>query len=341
MTAAMRGVLVGAGYFAAFHAEAWTRIPGAKLCAIVDADITKAQALADRYDVEAVHGSLSEAIAAHAPDFADIATPPATHRALCEEAAQAGLAIICQKPLAPTYAESVALVAAMDQCTSRFMVHENWRWQPWWRAMGEALNSGAIGTPHALAVQARLGDGWQEDAYMARQPYFRDYPRLLVHETVVHWLDVARALLGEAVSVYARLHRRNPAIKGEDGAHILIGFANGATAVLDVDRYNESEGDNPRFTFGTGQLDGSGGHVRFGEDGRVILKPLGAPARIISETAPGASFAGDCVHATQSHFIDALQSGAPFATEGADYLRTLALVEACYDSAAQDAIIRL
>ncbi len=48
-------------------------------------------------------------------------------------------------------------------------------------------------------------------------------------------------------------------------------------------------------------------------------------------------FAGDCVHATLQHFVDGLRAGTPFETDGRDYLKTLAVQEAVYASAASGA----
>ena len=69
------------------------------------------------------------------------------------------------------------------------------------------------------------------DAYLARQPFFREYTRLLVYETGVHFIDTFRFLLGEVTGVYARLRRLNPVIRGEDAGQLLLEFANGATAI--------------------------------------------------------------------------------------------------------------
>ena len=48
-------------------------------------------------------------------------------------AAARGVHIICQKPLAPTLAESRRIVENAESAGVRFMVHENFRWQPWYR----------------------------------------------------------------------------------------------------------------------------------------------------------------------------------------------------------------
>src|SRR5690606_35869806 len=107
----------------------------------------------------------------------------------------------------------------------RFLVHENWRWQPWYREIKRQLDAGILGELFSISVRMRMGDGWQPDAYLARQPFFRTYPRLLVYETAVHFLDTFRFLGGEIASLYSQLRKRNPEIAGEDAGIITATFA--------------------------------------------------------------------------------------------------------------------
>jgi predicted dehydrogenase len=90
------------------------------------------------------------------------------------------------------------IVANAAAANVRFMVHENFRFQPWHREIKRLINAGAIGDKmHSLHFRTRMGDGWGEDAYIPRQPYFRDYPRLLVYETGIHFIDTFRYLAGD------------------------------------------------------------------------------------------------------------------------------------------------
>ena len=218
------------------------------------------------------------------------------------------------------------------------MIHENWRWQPWYREMKRQLDAGAIGELYSISVRMRMGDGWPENAYLARQPFFRDYPRLLIYETGVHFLDTFRFLGGEITSIYARLQQRNPVIKGEDAGQVVCGFASGATAVLDASRYNEADTADARYTFGTVRLDGSNGHLELDLEGGLTLKPLGEEARRIEYFHERRDFAGDCVHAIQRHFVDCVLNDSPFESTGEDYLKTVALVEAAYRSATNNQV---
>jgi 3-isopropylmalate dehydrogenase len=337
----LKGVIIGAGYFSHYQAEAWTRIPEVEIAAVADHTVPKAEEYASRHGISNSYGDYREMIEKEKPEFVDVVTPPDSHVEICRFIVATGAAIICQKPLAPDWEATQALAGVIRSGKSRFMVHENWRWQPWYREIKRLLNDGVLGEWHTLSTRMRLGDGWARDAYLARQPFFRDYPRLLVFETGVHFLDTFRFLGGEIDSVYARMRRLNPGIAGEDAAQIVCGFESGATAIFDGGRYNETEAEDPRFTFGTLRIDGMKGDLEMDLDGNFRIKPLGQPARDHPYPHPKRGFAGDCVHNLQRHFVDAMHGDKPFESELDDYLRTVALVEAAYLSAAAGRVVRL
>ncbi len=332
----LQGVCVGAGYFSHFQYDAWQRIPEVEITAICNRNLDRARETAANNGLAAAQiypfDAFDTMLEREKPDFVDIITPPETHLELVEKAAQRGVAIICQKPLAPTWEESIAVVEAARRRGVPFMVHENWRWQPWYRKIKETLEAGRLGELHSINVLMRMGDGWPEDAYLARQPFFREYPRLIIYETGVHFLDTFRFLGGAVSSIYARLQRRNPAIAGEDAGQVVAGFRSGATAILDGSRYNEAETDDPRYTFGTMRVDGSRGHIRLDTEGNLTLKPLGEPPRPIDYHHERRGFCGDCVYHLQRHFTDSMLHDHPFESTGEDYLKTVALVEAAYRS---------
>ena len=117
----------------------------------------------------------------------------------------------------------------------------------------------------------------------------------------------------------------------------------GATAIWDANRYNEIESPSPRFTFGELRIDAMGGHLAMDTESNIRMKPLGKPAFDVDYQRANVNFAGDCVYATQRHFVDCLLSGKEFESNGSDYLKTLAAVEAVYRSAEtkQPARVRL
>jgi len=330
----LRGVGIGAGYFSQFHYEAWARIAGVEITAVCDPDLARATVVRERFGLARQYADFREALARERPDFIDIITPPASHPEICQAAAEAGVHVICQKPLAPSLDHARAMVQSCTDLGVRLMVHENFRFQPWHREIKRLLDSGAIGTRlHSLTFRSRPGDGWGADAYLGRQPYFRTMPRLLVHETGVHFIDTFRFLGGEIVRVYGLLRTLNPAIAGEDCGLLILEFADGALGVWDANRYNESNCADPRYTFGEFLVEADGGSIRLALDGTLTVQRLGEPERPHDYVHDRRGFSGDCVFATQQHFVDRLQAGKPFETEGAAYLRTLVVVESLYESA--------
>ncbi|GAA4399778.1 Gfo/Idh/MocA family oxidoreductase [Nibrella viscosa] len=330
----LKGVLIGAGYFSRFHMDAWQRIPEVQITAVCDVDSERANTYAAEWNLPTVYTDPDEAIESEKPDFVDIVTPPDTHRALVEIAARRGVAVICQKPLAPSLPEAQALVALTEQCGIPFMVHENFRFQPWHRELKKLLTGGVVGDAvYAVYWRMRMGDGWQPDAYLARQPYFRTYPRLLIYETGIHLIDTVRYLLGGRVTgVFARLARRNEAIAGEDSGVVVLEVDGRTQVILDMSRYNESQYANPRYTFADDlRIDAAGGSLRLTGDGTLFVQPLGKPAYEHRYAHENRGFAGDCVRACQQHFVDQLRAGQVFETSGPDYLLNLAVQETIYN----------
>ncbi len=333
----LKGVCVGAGYFSQFHFDAWLRIPEVKITAICDLDLAKASQASERYRTDKSYTDYREMFEGEQPDFVDIITPPASHAAICAEAGQRGIAILCQKALAPDIDQSRQIVELANQHRVPLMVHDNFRFQPWHREIRRLIDAGAVGDQlHQLTFRSRLGDGWGKDAYLGRQPYFRQMPKLLVFETGVHFIDTFRFLAGEIEETYAILKRLNPVICGEDSGLLMFRFASGATGIWDANRYNESNSHDPRYTFGDFLVEGSGGCIRLYSDGRLTRQPLGEKEVEHTYSHERRGFGGDCVYFALRHFVDGLCSGTSFETAGVEYLKTLAVQEAVYESAAQN-----
>lgn len=328
----LRGVCVGAGYFSRFQYEAWQRIPGVTIVALANRDRAKAQATATEFGIPRTYGwtDLARMLDVEQPDFIDLITPPETHLEAVRLAAARGIAIICQKPLAPTWAEAVAVVTAAREAGVRFMVHENWRWQPWYRVVHAELAKGLIGPPVAYTFRVRKLDGDGPDAYPA-QPYFRAYPRLLLYETLVHHLDTARFLFGEIEEVYARSRRVNPLIAGEDQVLLLTHHGNGLNGLLDGHRFLDLRPDSPPL--GDFTVDGIGASLHVDASGDVLLWN-GRERKSIWQNTVGQGYRGDSVRAVCRHFIDQLRGPRQWESTGRDYLRTVACVEAGYRSIA-------
>jgi len=330
----LKAVCIGAGYFSQFQYEAWSRIPEVEILATCDRDESKAKSVVQKYGIPKYYTDYQTMFDQEKPDFVDVITPPESHLAICQVAGERGIHICCQKPLAPTLAEARQIVRNAANAGIRFMVHENFRFQPWHQEIKRLLDAGSIGTKlHSLNFRLRQGDGWGEKAYLGRQPYFRTMPRLLLHETGVHYIDTFRFLAGEITEVFAVIRRLNPVIKGEDCALLLFQFASGAVGVWDANRYNEANTDDPRFTFGEFLIEGDGGTIRLYLDGRITIQPLGEKEQAHPYSYEKKNFSGDCVYFTQRHFVNCMLTNQPFVTSGETYLKVVEIEAAFYQSA--------
>jgi predicted dehydrogenase len=267
------------------------------------------------------------------PDLLDIVTPPETHLELVRAAAERGIAMICQKPLAPTYAEAVELVGVAERAGATLAVHENFRWQPWYREAKRLIRQGMLGALHAVAFRLRPGDGQGPRAYLDRQPYFQKMPRLLVYETAIHFIDTFRYLMGEVAAVSARLRKVNPAIAGEDAGYIVFEFEGGATGLFDGNRLNDHVAQNTRRTMGEMWLEGAAGVLRLDGDARLWWKPHHGPeAEHRYDRGPDDTFGGGACGALQAHVVNHLLKNTSLENSGLDYLVNMKLLEAVYAS---------
>lgn len=327
---ALTVAVVGAGYFSQFHIDGWRRIPRATLVGVADRDLARAEATG-----APAFADLAGMLDATAPDVVDIALPPVAHAdAIRTALTLKPRAIICQKPFCRDLAEAREMAALADAARIPLIVHENFRFQPWYRTIKTALDDGAIGTPLQAVFRLRPGDGQGPRAYLDRQPYFQTMPRFLVHETGVHWIDTFRFLFGNPAHVYADLRRVNPVIAGEDAGIILFDHPNGVRAMLDANRALDHAADNTRRTMGEALIEGTGGALSLTGDGVVMLRKFGssdATCLLGPDNSPG--FGGDCVRALQAHVVAALLDGAPFENPAMDYLRVIEIESAVYRAA--------
>ncbi|WP_299772942.1 Gfo/Idh/MocA family oxidoreductase [uncultured Tateyamaria sp.] len=325
----IRVACIGAGYFSQFHYGSWARMDGVALVGACDLDKAKAQATGAP-DFDDLGVMLTEA----APDLLDIILPPPAHAATIRAALTAGIKwIICQKPFCMDIDEARSIVAEAEAAGARLVVHENFRFQPWYRAIKAELEAGSIGEVLNATFRLRPGDGQGPEAYLDRQPYFQQMPRFLVHETAVHWVDTFAYLFGPASAVYADLRRINPVIAGEDAGHVI--FDHGPMrALFDGNRHLDHVADNLRRTMGEALIEGTQGILALHGDGSVTRRAFGlSEVETILGPDTWDGFGGDCVHALQSHVIRAMTEGTPLENTARDYLRVIAVKDAIYASA--------
>ncbi len=328
----LKVAVVGAGYFAQLHHEAWMRMKRVELTGICDMNVQAAATSAQNHGV-AAYSDLTKMLAESQPDLVDIVTPPASHLPLIRTCMENAVSVVCQKPFCQTPDEAnEAIVLSRD--ANRFIaVHENFRFQPWYRKTRQLLDEKALGQVYQITFRLRPGDGQGADAYLARQPYFQKMPKFLVHETGVHWIDTFRYLFGNPTAVLADLRQLNPVIAGEDAGIVLFDLPNGVRGVLDGNRLADHAADNTRRTMGEMLIEGAEASLRLTGQGELSLRKHGRMNEVqVACDFVDSAFGGDCVFNLCAHVADHMLDGGELENEASDYLVVQATERAVYRS---------
>jgi predicted dehydrogenase len=328
MTARLLRVgVAGAGWVSPHHLEAWGRLrERAAVIAIADPDTDAAGARAAAFGVRATYASVEAMLHGEQLDAIDIATPRETHVAICRLAAAHGLAILCQKPLAPALAEAEALVAGLDPST-RLMVHENWRFRPHYRQVHAWLRDGHIGDVRTVAMSLRTA-GFLPDAQgrlpaLVRQPMLATLDRLLLMEVLIHHVDTLRFLLGPLRLLGAQFGRSCDAVRGEDRASLLLTTARGAAVSLIGDFMAHGY---PPEQYDRLDILGTRGAILLDGDRLRLQGDTSADVTLDLAANYKAAYLG-----AMTHFLDRLADGGAFETGPSDNLETLRIAEAAYE----------
>lgn len=331
-----QGALIGCGFFARNHLNAWRdlkdRSPGAQIVAVCDKDEGKARLAAADFGIPRWYTDAATMFAAERLDFADIVTTMPSHRSLVELAARHRVPTIVQKPFAQTFEDCVAMVEAAEAAGIALMVHENFRFQtPMMKALS-VIQSGEIGEVAWGRFSFRTG----YDVY-ANQPYLADEKQFIILDLGIHLLDVARVFMGEAIRISCETQSIRSGISGEDTATMMIRHVGGAVSIVDC-TYASKQKPDP-FPQTLLQIEGRRGSLKIFNDFAMEvtcdsqLRREHIGSQLLSWTSEPWHTAQESVLNTQAHWLDCLASKTPPATSGDDNLKTYALVMAAYAAA--------
>ncbi|MDE2126153.1 MAG: Gfo/Idh/MocA family oxidoreductase [Armatimonadetes bacterium] len=297
------------GIYRGAHLPAYPHIPHAQLVALCDPDPeaqklalarhhsvfeAKIKELRERKETEAadllerdrdavqVRSDISEVIAQDNVDLVDICTQPFLHAPLSIQALNAGLNVMCEKPLSRSWLESKRLLAAVERSGRFYQHNENWLWDPDYYSAMKLVRSGAIGEP--LLMFFATAHGGPEGNGKFWNSEFGGGGSLLdngIHAIGAAWYIAGmsrRPKLVKAADPFGMQirmpHRiidgRFQQVRVEDDAHILIRFEDpntGAWTSAHVEG-SWSERDSPDTV-----IIGTTGKIRFesNENGRFAV----------------------------------------------------------------------
>jgi predicted dehydrogenase len=336
----LRFAIIGTGFWSTFQLSGWNQVGGARCVAAYNRTREKAERLAHDFGIPAVYADPETMLEKESLDFVDIITDVDTHSPFVHLAAEKGLPVVCQKPLAPSLEIAEKMVRICREKGVPLLVNENFRWQTPIRQFHRVLRSGVLGRVFRGKVQYA-----NSFPVFDNQPFLKELDQFILADIGTHILDVARFLFGEAKTLYCRIDRVDPEIRGEDVATVVLGMENAATVICDMSYATRMEKERfpETFVFAEGEK----GSAELGPDYwiRVTTEEGTHAKRYPPPRYNWADPAYDVVHASivpcQENLMTALRGIGSAETTAEDNLKTLRLAYGAYESAALNQVINL
>lgn len=241
-----RSAIIGAGMVGSVHAHA-VRRAGGKLAAICGSTPQSSQLSAQRLGAERAATS-EEIFTADDVDVVHICTPNSLHLEQAAAALAAGKHVICEKPLATTVADAVALVGAADDAGVLAAVSFIYRFYPMVREARCRIADAAVWLMHGGYVQDHMAkadpQGWRSDpAQCGVSMTFADIGS--------HWCDVMEFVTGHRISAVCATEAAAPrrGARQDDGAVVAFRTDRGAVGSVVVSQASPGRKNQLSFSF--------------------------------------------------------------------------------------------
>ncbi|TSE17308.1 oxidoreductase [Arthrobacter sp. KBS0703] len=190
-----RFALIGAGFIGAVHAANLAANPGVDFRLVYDVDLSRARTLAAAHGTRAA-SSLDEVFDASAIDAVFIASSTDTHAQHLRRAAEAGLAVLCEKPIDLDLERARETAAFAAERAIPVMVDFNRRFDRDYAELKRIVDAGEIGRVELIQLSSR-GPAMPPLSYIATSGG-------QMRDQTVHFFDLARWLTGlDPVEVFA------------------------------------------------------------------------------------------------------------------------------------------
>jgi len=230
--------ILGSGHI--FHAPLWADAlnvnPRAELVCLWDHDAARGEEQAARWGVPFV-SDLHAALARDGLDGVAVCAENAYHADLIVAAAAAGKHVLCEKPMATTFADCRRIRRAVKEAGVRYFQSFPKRFDPVNRAVKRLLDAGDLGRP--LLARVRHGHAGSLETFPGTEPYracwFRD-PDVngggAFLDEGVHATDLIAWLFGRPAQVAARMTRIDPEARADQAGIAVYHYANGLLVSL-------------------------------------------------------------------------------------------------------------
>lgn len=225
-------------------------------------------------------------------DFVSIVTPNDLHYPVAKAFTEAGIHVVCDKPLVHTSAQADDLIKATAKAGTVFGVTHNYTGYPMVREARAMVRAGAIGLVHKVVVEYH--QGWLAPQLLTgdttgawRTDPARSGPGGALADVGTHAENLVSTVTGLAIeSLCADLTAFIPGRRLDDDASLLLRFTNGARGVLMASQVETGcENDIRIRVFGSlGALD-----WRQEDPNHLVHSPVDGARRILTRGSPGLS----------------------------------------------------
>lgn len=161
----VRVALAGTGFIGEVHANSYANIENAELAAIISTTEEKGRNFAGKFGAR-YYPNLRELLQNEKIDCVDICTPTAFHTQMAVEAAESGLDILCEKPIALTLGDTDRMINAVEKANVKAMAAHTMRFWPEYVKAKEIVDSGVLGEPlHAFCTRLAATPDWHKDSW--------------------------------------------------------------------------------------------------------------------------------------------------------------------------------
>ncbi|MBI4926283.1 MAG: Gfo/Idh/MocA family oxidoreductase [Anaerolineae bacterium] len=233
------GVIGTSGYASYMHYTGIKSHPQAELMAICGRNPERTAELAAVYSIPRIFHDYHDLIESGDLDEVVVVTPDDLHYPITMQALDAGLHVLCEKPLAMNSAHAREMLDAAQTHGLVHMIMFEWRALPEIRQMKKLIDQGYQGKVYDGSIRWLAGYG-RGPEYLWRADAAHGIGAL--GDLGSHAIDLARLFMGEIARVSAHLanhvqHFRpdgQPFIPSNDSAVLLLEFTNGAHATIEV-----------------------------------------------------------------------------------------------------------
>jgi predicted dehydrogenase len=236
----LRVGVIGASWYSDLrHLPALRSHPHAQTVAICDIDCDRAEEMARKYDIRLVSSDYREVIDKGNLDALLVVTPDDTHHPITMAALDAGLHVLCEKPLAHNAQQAREMYEKAEAAGVKHMTFFTCRWPPHYRYLKELIDEGYVGRCFDCNITLLSGGG-RSGEYSWN--YDRQHGNGMLSELGAHMFDLARWLVGDIarVSAHLQMFLDRPGAGGgvldptNDSAMLAIEFVNGTQGLIQL-----------------------------------------------------------------------------------------------------------